>query len=144
MAIGIPGVRRSIAESLIERSGVFLTLVHPTATVINTAQIGSGSVICPNAIISDMAAVGRCVLVNYHASMGHDASVGDYSVLSPYATLGGGARVEEDVFLGLHASVGPNRAVGRGSKVSSNSCALVNVPAGSIVFGVPGCVRPLL
>lgn len=144
MAIGIPVVRRTVAESLLARKASFFTLVHPSATVAPTARVGTGSIVCPHAVVSDLATVGTCVLINYHASLGHDASAADYCVLSPYATLGGGARIEEDVFLGLHASVGPNRTVGRGSKVSSNSCALVNVPPRSIVFGVPGCVRPLL
>jgi sugar O-acyltransferase (sialic acid O-acetyltransferase NeuD family) len=144
LAIGIPAVRRRVAESLQARGADFLTLVHPTAIVAPTATIGPGSIICPHAIVSDSARLGRCVLVNYHASLGHDAAVGDYCVLSPYASLGGHARAAEDVFLGMHASIGPGRTVGARSKVSANSCALADVPPDRIVYGVPGRVGPLL
>jgi sugar O-acyltransferase (sialic acid O-acetyltransferase NeuD family) len=138
LAIGIPETRRRVAEALENRGAEFLTLIHPTAIVAATANIGAGSILCPYAIVSDSAGIGRHVLLNYHASLGHDASAGDFAVLSPYASLGGNAHVEEDVFLGMHASVGPGKRVGARSKVSANSCALSNAPADSIVFGVPG------
>jgi sugar O-acyltransferase (sialic acid O-acetyltransferase NeuD family) len=144
LAIGIPGVRRRVAEDLIARGAEFLTLVHPTAIVTPTATIGSGCVICPNAIVSDSARLGRFGLVNYHASLAHDAAAGDFAVLSPYAALAGGARVAADVFLGIHASVGPSVSIGPRSKVAANSCALADVPADSLVLGVPGRTTPLL
>jgi len=144
LGIGIPRVRRVVAEQLEARGGRFLTMIHPTAIVADTAVIGPGSVICPSAVVSDAVRLGRFVLVNYHASLGHDAEAGDFAVLSPYATLGGRAKVEADVFLGLHASVGPGRRLGEGTVVSSNSVALVDTAENSLVYGVPGRVGPKL
>lgn len=144
LAIGIPETRRRVAQMLESRGATFLTLIHPTAIVAPTAVIGAGSILCPYSIVSDAARVGSCVLMNYHSSLGHDASAGDYAVLSPYAALGGHAHVAEDVFLGMHASVGPGRRIGARSKVSANSCALVDAPADSIIYGVPGRVGPLI
>ena len=144
LAIGIPIVRRQVAESLASRGATFLTLVHPTAIVAPTAAIGEGSIICPYAIVSDSARVGAFVLMNYHSSLGHDASAGNHAVLSPYATLGGNAHIGDDVFMGLHASVGPGRRIGAHSKVSANSCALSDAPPESIIYGAPGRVGPLI
>lgn len=144
LAIGIPETRRRVAEHLATRGVEFLTLIHPTAIVSPTATIGPGTIICPNAIVSDAARIGRCVVVNYHASLAHDSSVGDYAVMSPYAALAGGAQVGEDAFLGIHASVGPRVSIGARSKLAANSCALHDVPANSIVHGVPGRVSPRL
>ncbi|MGB8853794.1 MAG: acetyltransferase [Pirellulales bacterium] len=144
LAIGIPCIRRRVAELLLGRGAEFLTLIHPTAIVVPTARIGTGAIVCPQAIVSDSATLGRFALVNYHASVAHDASVGDFAVLSPYATLAGGAHVGDDAFLGLHASVGPGVSVGPRSKVAANSCALADTPADSLVHGVPGRITPLL
>jgi sugar O-acyltransferase (sialic acid O-acetyltransferase NeuD family) len=140
LAIGIPRVRRQVAERLEARGARFLALIHPTAIVADTAEIGTGSVICPYAIVSDAVKLGRFVLVNYHASLGHDASAGDFAVFSPYATLGGGARVENEVLMGLHASLAPGVVVSSGAAVAANSCALVDVPEARVVYGVPGRV----
>lgn len=142
LAIGLPYVRRKVAESLLARGAEFLTLVHPTAIVAASARIGTGAILCPYSIASDSCRVGRFAIMNYHTSLGHDASAGDFAVLSPYATLGGNAHIHDDVFLGLHASIGPGKTVGARSKVSANSCVLANAPADSIVYGVPGHVSP--
>ncbi|MFN9370121.1 MAG: hypothetical protein ACK6CT_15380 [Planctomycetia bacterium] len=144
LAIGIPGVRRQVADKILARGVNFLTLVHPAAIVAPTASIGAGSIVCPYAIVSDSARLGRCALMNFHSSLGHDAAAGDFAVLSPYATLGGGACIESDVFLGLHASVGPGKRVGPRSKLAANSAALADVPADHLAFGVPGRVSPLM
>lgn len=142
LGIGIPQVRRHVAESLLSRGATFLTVVHPTAIVAPTAVVGDGSIICPYAIVSDAANLGKFTLVNFHSSLGHDAATGDFSVLSPYAALGGGARIGADTFLGLHASVGPGKRLGPRTKVSANSAALSDAPADALIFGVPGRVTP--
>lgn len=144
LAIGIPEVRRRVATALEARGGRFLTLIHPTAIVAPTAEIGLGSVLCPYAIASDGARLGRFTLMNYHSSIAHDASAGDFSVLSPYAALGGDAAIGVDVFLGIHASVGPGKRLGDRTKVTANSAALSDAPADSLVHGVPGHTSPLI
>jgi sugar O-acyltransferase (sialic acid O-acetyltransferase NeuD family) len=138
LAIGVPGVRRQVAEQLEANGARFLTVIHPTAIVADTVQIGTGTVICPYAIVSDAVRLGRFVLVNYHASLGHDAAVQAFAVLSPYAALGGQARLGEDAFLAIQAVIGPGRSVGDRSKVSAASCALSDAPADTLVYGVPG------
>ena len=138
LAIGVPEVRRRVAETLVGVGAHFLTVIHPTAIVADTARIATGAIISPFCIVSDAAYVGEFVLMNYHSSLGHDSSAGDFAVLSPYATLGGGAHIAEDVFLGLHASVGPGKSVGARSKVSANSWVLATAPCDSIIYGVPG------
>ena len=144
LGIGIPRVRRQVTESLLARGGRFLTLVHPTAVVAESARIGMGVVICPQAVVSVDTTLGDFAVLNYHTSLGHDAIVGDYSVLSPYATLGGSAAIGADVFLGLHATVGPRITVGDRTVISANSCALSPVPPDSLVYGVPGRSAPRL
>ena len=77
-------------------------------------------------------------MLNFYASCGHDAKIGKFSVLSPYATVNGFAELGEGVFLATHASVGPGRKIGADSKVSANSVVTADVPAKTLVYGVPG------
>lgn len=140
LALGAPGARRHVAENLLSKNALFLSLIHPMAFVAPTARIGTGSILCPYAIASDAVCLGRFTLMNYHSSLGHDATTGDFAVLSPYASLGGGASIGDDAFLGLHASVGPGKTVGHRSKVSANSAALSDAPDDTLVYGVPGRV----
>ncbi len=144
LGIGIPVVRREVAARLLGRGGRFLALIHPTAIISDTASVETGAILCPFCVVSAAASVGRFALLNYHSSLGHDASIGAYSVLSPYAALGGGATLAEDVFMGLHSTVGPGVYVAAKSRLTANSCALHDISAGSIVFGVPGRQRVAL
>jgi sugar O-acyltransferase (sialic acid O-acetyltransferase NeuD family) len=142
LAIGIQRIRRQVAEQLEANDARFLTVIHPTAIVADTPQIGAGTGICPDAIVSDAVRLGGFVLVNYYSSLGHDASAGDFTVLSPYATLGGAARLAEDAFLGLHASVAPGRPVGRRRPVSVNSAVIYDTGDEALVYGVLGQICP--
>lgn len=138
LAIGRMDVRRRVARALTERGARFTQLIHPTAVVAPTAQLGEGVVVCPFALVSDNVRLGDFSMLNFYASCGHDAVVGRYSVLSPYATLNGEAVLEDEVFLGTHATVVAGRRIGARSKISANSVAMRDVPAGALVLGVPG------
>lgn len=144
LAIGIPWVRRAVAEGLEARGARFLTLIHPTAIVADTAEVGMGTVICPSAILSEGIVIGKFVLVNYLASVAHDSIVEDFTVISPYAAVAGNARLGPSVFLGMHATVAPGVIVGGGTRISSHSWARKNVPESSLVHGNPPVVSPLI
>lgn len=140
-AIADVEVKKRIVVRMKVRSARFLTLIHPTAVVASSARIGEGVIICPFALVSDHAVLGDFVLMNFYSSCGHDAKVGKYSIFSPYATANGFVNIEDGVFLATHATVTAHRRVGRGAKISANSVAMQDVPAGALVYGVPGKAR---
>jgi sugar O-acyltransferase (sialic acid O-acetyltransferase NeuD family) len=142
LAVGSMPARVRLANLLEHRGAQFVSFVHPRAFVMSTAKIGSGAVIYPLAVVSHAVRLERFVHLSYFASAGHDCQVGEFCLLAPYATLNGCCQIEPEVYLSTHATVVPGRRVGKGAKVSANSAVMQDVPAGSLVFGVPGrCVR---
>lgn len=137
-AIGDIDVKKHLVIKLKEKGAKFLTLIHPTAIVANTAKIGQGVIICPFVTVSDHAQLGDFVMMNIYSSCGHDVKVGDYCILSPYATLNGFVILEDEVFLGTHSTIIPYKKIGYKSKISANSVVMREVPPNKIVFGVPG------
>jgi len=137
-AIGDIDVKKPLVTRLKKKGAKFLTLIHPTAIVANTAKIGQGVIICPFVIVTDNAQLGDFVMMNIYSSCGHDVKVGNYCILSPYATLNGFVVLENEVFLGTHTTVIPYKKIGHKSKISANSVVMRDVPANKIVFGVPG------
>ena len=138
LAIGDIDARRRTTEPLLQRGARFASFIHPTAVVAHTARISDGAVIYPLATVSNSARLDVFVHLNYYASVGHDAVVGRHCLLSPYATLNGFSALEEDIYVGTHATVTIGRRVGARSKISANSAVMQDVPADSMVFGVPG------
>ena len=138
IAIGNVKIKKSIIKKLIGKKAKFLSLIHPTAIVVNTARIGQGVIICPFCLVSDNVELNDFVMMNIYSSCGHDAKVGKYCILSPYATLNGFVILKDEVFLGTHTTVIAYKKVGYQSKVSANSVVMRDVPPNKIVFGVPG------
>lgn len=138
LAIGAVKARKRIAEGLLHRGARFLTCRHPTALVASSAVLGDGVIVCPFATVSANVTLDDFVLLNFYASCGHDATVGRFSVLSPYATVNGFGVLEDEVFMGTHATVAARRRVGARASISANSAALNDVPADTLVQGVPG------
>ena len=138
IAIGNVDMKKNIITKLKVKGAQFLTLIHPTAIVVNTAKIGKGVIIYPYVIVSDCVQLGDFVLMNSYSSCGHDVKVGKYCILSPHATLNGFVILEDEVFLGTHTTVIPGKRVGYRSKISANSVVMRNVPPNKMVFGVPG------
>jgi sugar O-acyltransferase (sialic acid O-acetyltransferase NeuD family) len=136
-AIGDPRTRLSVCQRLSELGAEFPVIRHPTSLVGAGCRIGEGSILCPGAIVTVNVVIGRWVVLNLHATVGHDAWVGDGVTLSPHADVTGFARVEEGAFLGSHVSVIPSTKVGAYSKVGAGSVVLHRVAPGATVMGVP-------
>jgi sugar O-acyltransferase (sialic acid O-acetyltransferase NeuD family) len=126
----------------VEAAGLKLpTLVHPSAYVAPSAQLGSGLQVLPQASIGPGAHIGRGVLINTGAIIEHDVGVGDFAVVGPGAVLAGRATVGESVELGARAVVLPDIDVGAHAVVGAGAVARRDVLANQTVVGVPA--RPL-
>ncbi len=144
LAIGDMAARHHAMETLKSRGAQFHTIVHPLALVADSARLGEGVVVYPFACVSNNARLDIGVKLNYYASVGHDTRLGKYCLLAPYATVNGFGILEDDVYMATHSTVAPQVHVGAKSKLSANSAAMNDVPANSLVFGVPGRVAPRL
>lgn len=143
LAIGDIESKKRIAERMKARDIKFITLIHPTAIVANSAYIGEGVILCPFVLVSAHVVLGDFVMMNFYSSCGHDAKVGRYGIFSPYASVNGFVMMEDEVFLGTHATVTGYRKVGQGARISANSVAMDDVPARAFVFGVPGKIKTI-
>jgi sugar O-acyltransferase (sialic acid O-acetyltransferase NeuD family) len=144
LAVGDVPLRKRLTDSLQSRGAKFVSLVHPTAVVARTAQLGEGCVLYPHSVVMNGARLDDFVLLNLHASAGHDTQIGRFCNLCPYATMNGFSTLEAEVFMGTHSSVLPGCRVGSGSKISAGSVAAHDVAPRTLVYGVPGKHLPLV
>lgn len=137
LGIGNNWVRNAIAESCVAAGVEILTVVHPSATISNSAQIGSGSAILAGAMIGPDALVGRGAIINSGAAVEHDVKLGDYSHVSTNVAMGGAASLGDFSMLGVGSVVRPRALVGKGSIVGAGSVVIGDLPAGVVAYGVP-------
>lgn len=121
-----------------------MTLIHPNATVADSAQIGVGSVVMAGAVINPYAKLGKGCIVNTCDSVDHDCEVRDYVHVAVGAHLCGTVSIGEYTWVGAGATVSnnisicPECMIGAGAVVVKNieeAGAYVEVPAGSVDEG---------
>jgi sugar O-acyltransferase (sialic acid O-acetyltransferase NeuD family) len=138
MAVGIPSIRKIVADTLKQRGAKFHALIHPKADVFETASIEEGSIVGPHALVSDHVKVGKFTVVQAYATVGHDVELGDYSELCPKVSVSGFCKIADEVLIGSNAVITPGISVGHHAQISACSYVMRNVRPYSFVQGVPG------
>lgn len=94
MAIGDNAARMRLS-AVVGHS--FAKLIHPSASVSQSAMVGEGTVVLHNAVIQSGSAVGRHCIINVGAVIDHDCRVGDFCHLRPNSYVAGGCLVSDKV-----------------------------------------------
>ena len=132
---------RNRREEAVRRLGGLLqgwvTVVHPSAWVSDTATLGPGTVVMAGAVVQTGARIGAHCVINTGAIVEHDAVLGEHAHLAPGATLGGAVRVGSLAYIGLGAVVRDHTSVGAGATIGMGAVVVRDVPAGARVMGVP-------
>ena len=136
----------AIGDNL-ERTGVsrrvrhgFATVSHPSAVISPRSVIGEGSVVLHNSTVQSLSMIGRHVIINTSASVGHDCQVEDFVHIGSNSTLCGGLRIGSGTQIGAGATVIPNISIGKWCVIGAGATVTKNVADFSVVAGVPARV----
>jgi sugar O-acyltransferase (sialic acid O-acetyltransferase NeuD family) len=129
--------RRQIAERLGFGDERYATVIHPTASVGRTCQVGAGSVLLAHVDLTADVAVGRHVAVMPQVVLTHDSRVGDWATLATGVRVGGGCRVAEGAYIGSGACVREGVTIGARAMIGMGSVVVSDVPEGRLWFGSP-------
>lgn len=119
----------------------FPPLIHPTAFVSSSAEIGLGTVVFANAYVGPNTEIGNFCVLNTATSIDHDCSIGDQNFLAPGTILAGSVATGEKCFFGMGSLVTNNISIGRSSVVAANSFVNENIPSNSFVTGIPAKLK---
>jgi len=137
VAMGEPAKKRAIVEMLQARGGRFASLRHPTATVVRTAQVGEGVIMCPYTMAMPDSRIERfATLINY-SGIGHDSVLGEFSTLSSLVDVTGRVRIGCDVSIGSGARILPGLKVGDGATVGAGAVVMRSVKPCTTVYAPP-------
>ena len=129
IAIGDNAIRRRLYAQL--RGHDFPALIDPSAQVSPTTEFKHGTFIAVEAVVSVGTEIGKFVIINARAGVGHDSKVGDFANIAPGVSLSGHTTVEEDVFMGTNSCTAPGMTVGKGAVVACGTPVLTNVAPGA-------------
>ena len=115
----------------------YATVIHPTASVSETSEVGPGSVLLAHCALTAAVRVGAHVAVMPQVVLTHDDVVEDFATLTSGVRLGGGVRLEQGAYVGSGALVREGTTVGAWSLVGMGSAVLGDVPPGEVWVGSP-------
>lgn len=138
--LGQNAVRKKIAEHT-QAFTQWKTLVHPSAYVHPSVELGEGTVVFAGAVIQPDVKIGKHCIVNTGATVDHDCVIEDYVHLAPGVHLAGGVHIGEGSFLGIGslALIGIN--IGNWVTVGAGGVVIKDVSTGKTVMGVPAKER---
>lgn len=148
VALGDPAARRAAAQTLVAKGMRPATLVHPRVEMSRFVEMGPGTVVCANSVLTCNLVLGAHVQVNLACTIGHDAVIGDFSTLSPGVNISGCVHLESGVFVGTNACIINGKTdkplrIGAGAVIAAGACVTKDVPPHALVAGVPAVVKQL-
>ncbi len=129
IAIGDNKIRAEIYKRL--RGHDFPALIDPSAQGSPTTEFKHGTFIAPEAVVSVGTDIGKFVIINARAGVGHDTSVGDFANICPGVSLSGHTTIGEGVFMGTNSCTAPGMIVGAGATVACGTPVMANVAPGA-------------
>jgi sugar O-acyltransferase (sialic acid O-acetyltransferase NeuD family) len=128
-------------DAIIARAAVpperFITLIHPSARISRTAQIGPGTVIFENVAVTSNVVIGSHVIILPNSVISHDAVVGDYTCITGGVCISGGTQVGRLCYLGTNCSIIGGITIGDYAMVGMGSVVLGPVAGNTVVVGNP-------
>ena len=126
-------VRVRIFE-LLESSGfAFPALVHPRATVEQSAKVQEGVQVFANAYVGSEAVLEPRCMVNTNAVVSHDCVIGAYTHIAPGALLAGHVHVGARTLVGMGVTTAIGVRIGDGVRIGNGAILLADVPDKMII-----------
>lgn len=121
IAIGNSEIRKNFFDKLKAYNASIINLIHPNATISNSATIGEGVLVAAGAFVGPSACVCNGAIVNTLSSIDHDCYLGEFSHVSAGVHTAGGTKIDSFTFVGV------------GSTVIKNICSHCFIGAGAVV-----------
>lgn len=115
----------------------YATYAARSARIGSTSDVGGGSILLDNVVVTADASLGEHVVVMPNCTITHDDVLENFVTLAAGVALGGGARIGEAAYLGMNASVRQGCRIGAGATVGMGAVVLTDVPDGQTWVGAP-------
>jgi sugar O-acyltransferase (sialic acid O-acetyltransferase NeuD family) len=137
IVVGDPVDRKNIANRLPKETEYF-TFIHKSAQILDLkVEIGAGSIITANCIITTNVKIGKHCHLNLMSTVGHDCIIGDFFTTAPGAKISGNCTIGECVYVGTNASIKEKLSIHSLVKIGLNSGVVKHIEEPGIYVGNP-------
>lgn len=140
IGIGSNVIREHLVEML-DGKVTWATLVHPTAYIGLSVEIGEGTLVMPQASVNAFAKVGRHCIINTSSVVEHDNVIDDFAHVSSGAALAGTVHVGRRTLIGVGSSVKNNISICEHVTVGAGAAVVKDITEPGVYVGVPARKR---
>ncbi len=115
----------------------YATIIHPSASVSTTSQLGPGTVVLAQSVLTAAVTVGAHVAIMPHVVLTHDDAIGDFVTMASGVCLSSSVHVGRCAYLGAGALVREQRSIGSCSLVGIGAVVTRDIPADEVWVGIP-------
>jgi len=118
----------------IKGHGFFMpTLIHPSAEIAPSAQLGEGTLVFENAVIGSEAVIGDDCIINTGAIVSHDCRIANHARISPGAVLAGDVKIGENSLIGMGVTIYLGVRIGKNVIIANGQNITSDVPDNAII-----------
>jgi len=137
-SIAKPAIRSKLIERCQKKENIhFPILVDPSAIIGKTVQIGEGSIICAQTIMTVDAILGKHVIINLACTIGHDAVLDDYVTLYPTVNVSGHVHIGTHTEIGTGTQIIQGLTIGEDTIVGAGGVVIRDIPSHCTAVGDP-------
>ena len=116
----------------------YFTFIHPSAHIMDdNIQVGVGSFIGANSILTTNIKLGNHTLLNRGNHIGHDSVAGDFFSMMPNAVVGGNVTIGDNVYLGSCSNVREKINITSDVLIGMNAAVVKDITESGTYVGVP-------
>ena len=129
--------KESLIQTILDKNGSFISLIHKGADVSASASIGEGCIVMRNAHLGNNAVLDSHVLAQIGCVIGHHVEVQSFARIDCYAICVGGSKVGNSSVIHSGSVINHNVEIGNHAVVGANSFVIRNVKSNTTVYGNP-------
>lgn len=136
VAIGNSNDRNKIINSLPKNTKYF-TFIHKSVHIFDNIEIGEGSIICANTILTTNIKIGKHAQLNRTTNISHDVVIGDYFTTAPNVHISGNCKIGNNVYFGVNSCCKEKIEICDNVIIGLNSGIVKNITESGVYVGTP-------
>ena len=129
---------RAEVVSKLPKETKYFTFIHPSVHIMDdNIEIGHGSFIGANSILTTNIKLGNHTLLNRGNHIGHDSVAGNFFSMMPCAVIGGNVTLGDNVYLGSCSNVREKINVNSNVVIGMNAAVVKDIEESGTYIGVP-------
>lgn len=136
VAIGDSYYRKKIVDSLPENTKYF-TFIHKSVQIFDNIEIGEGSIICANSILTTNIKIGKHAQLNRATNISHDVTIGDFFTTAPNVHISGNCKIGNIVYFGVNSCTREKTSICDDVIVGLSSGVVKDIKESGVYVGAP-------